>query len=292
MPDPVRSAVLEAVFAQSPLGLHVLDTDLRVIRVNTAAIGMRGIPEEQILGRPLAEVYQRYHPQDAEKAVRAVLATGEPSGVHLIRGYPPKDPEREHVFAASAYPLRAADGQTLGVVAEAIDVTERERTQGRLELLHTGREQIGQSLDVMRTAQALVDVTVPALADSTVVALSEAVLRGEDPNAARGHRTPPLLRCAATGRVERAQAGPEVGAILLPGIFGDQLNLPSSVISADRATLTAPLTIRGAVLGRSPSTAPTARTRSSRPTSRSPRAWPAAQRSAWTTPCGTPASTP
>ncbi|MDI9887597.1 PAS domain-containing protein [Streptomyces sp. HNM0645] len=44
------------MFTQSPVGLVVVDSDLRVLRVlrvNTASEGMRGAPVEQLLGRPV-----------------------------------------------------------------------------------------------------------------------------------------------------------------------------------------------------------------------------------------------
>ncbi|MFF1836371.1 PAS domain-containing protein [Streptomyces sp. NPDC058231] len=49
-------AILNALFTQSPVGLHVLDTELRVVRVNTATRGMRGMAVEGLLGRHFAEV--------------------------------------------------------------------------------------------------------------------------------------------------------------------------------------------------------------------------------------------
>ncbi|WP_329157974.1 PAS domain-containing protein [Streptomyces sp. NBC_01717] len=54
--DWVGGAILNALFTQSPVGLHVLDTELRVVRVNTATRGMRGVAAEGLLGRHFAEV--------------------------------------------------------------------------------------------------------------------------------------------------------------------------------------------------------------------------------------------
>ncbi len=122
------------------------------------------------------------------------------------------------------------------------------RVRARLDLLHTARARVGQSLDLLRTAQELVDVIVPAFADSAVVALSDTVLRGEDPQTARIDG-PPLLRCAATGRVDEEDPAPEVGAILLPGLFGDDLYGSASLRAHSHSTLVAPLTVRGTVLG-------------------------------------------
>lgn len=52
----IDSAVLRAVLTQSPLGLQVLDPDLRLMRFNTAAPGVRGLLGDEVIGRPVREV--------------------------------------------------------------------------------------------------------------------------------------------------------------------------------------------------------------------------------------------
>lgn len=245
-------AVLDAVFTQSSVGLHVLDPDLRVLRVNTVAVGMRGLPEDRILGRPVTEAYERYSPDITESVLREVLATGRPRRGVLVRGRPPTDPHREHVFSTSAYRIQDRSGRPLGVVATAVDVTEREGAQSRLRLLHAAHERIGRSLDVLRTARELVDVTVPAFAGSVLVALTDAVLRGEDPELLPKEGLP-LLRCAASAG-QYAGGTPKVGSVLLPGLFGDTLPerpalLPPEPDHPDHSTLVAPLTVRGQIFG-------------------------------------------
>ncbi|MET9375500.1 SpoIIE family protein phosphatase [Streptomyces sp. NPDC002992] len=251
---PWDEAVLDAVFTQSDVGLHVLDTDLRVVRVNTVAVGVRGIPEEQIVGRPAAEAYAPAGVVVDEHLLRDVLATGRPALDHLVTGRPPVDPRSEHVFSTSAHRLLDRAGHVLGVVVTSTDVTERERAQARLHLLHDAHERIGSSLDVERTAQELVDVTVPRFAGSVVVALTDVVLKGQDPGLQPRDATP-LLRCAATGRTEAGPQVPEAGSLLLPGIFGSELPTAASLLPLDGrgasigTRLVAPLAVRGQILG-------------------------------------------
>ncbi|MEV6406363.1 SpoIIE family protein phosphatase [Streptomyces bobili] len=265
-PDGLDEAVLDAVFTQSAVGLHVLDRDLRVVRVNTVAAGMRGVPQEQVVGLPASEAYAPFADGVDESVLRDVLATGRPRREVLLRGRPPGDPDREHVFSTSTFRLTDRRGRTIGVVTTAVDVTQRERAEGRLRLLHAVRERIGQSLDVLRIVQDLADVTVPGFADSAVVALTDDVLRGEDP-----HLSPrivaPLLRCAATAGSDGAGVLPRVGTILLPGLFGERLPGEPTLLpteSEGRAlptVLVASFTVRGRLLGavafhRRPTTSP------------------------------------
>ncbi|MFD3332117.1 SpoIIE family protein phosphatase [Streptomyces sp. NPDC058700] len=254
VPGPWGDAVLDAVFTQSDIGLHVLDTDLRVVRVNTVAVGIRGIPAERLVGLPAAEAYALAGISVDEDVLRAVLTTGRPALDHLVTGRPPTDPRTEHVFSASVYRLQDATGRVLGLVITSTDVTARERTQARLRLLQDAHERIGSSLDVERTARELVDLTLPRFADSVVVALTDTVLRGREPGL-RSRNPSPLLRCAAAGRTRTGPPVPAPGATLLPGIFGDTLPsqavlLPSEGDDGSAGTrLVAPLTVRGQIFG-------------------------------------------
>ena len=99
-------AVLDAVFNQSAVGLHVLDTELRVVRVNPVAIGMRGVPEESVIGRSAAEAYAPLGMTVDEEALRGVLATGQPVQDRLVPSHPLADPDHEHVLSESVYRLQ------------------------------------------------------------------------------------------------------------------------------------------------------------------------------------------
>ncbi|MFJ7958771.1 SpoIIE family protein phosphatase [Streptomyces sp. NPDC096319] len=247
-------AVLDAVFTQSEIGLHVLDTDLRIVRVNPVVAGLHGIPADRVRGKSAAEAYATFAGVHVDEAVlREVLATGRSATDLLVTGRSPGAERTEHVYSLSAHRLQDGAGRVLGVVVTSTDVTDRERAQARLRLLHEAHERVGTSLDVERTARELVDVTVPGFADAVVVALTDAVFRGQDP-ALQSRDTVPLLRCAATGGTGAGPELPEAGAVLLPGLFGDRPPtadhplLPAS--GGDPAThLRVPLTVRGQVFG-------------------------------------------
>lgn len=74
----IDSAVLRAVLTQSPLGLQVLDPDLRLMRFNTAAPGVRGLLGDEVIGRPVREVAPGLVDDALERMLREVLDTGGP----------------------------------------------------------------------------------------------------------------------------------------------------------------------------------------------------------------------
>ncbi|MBT2443216.1 PAS domain-containing protein [Streptomyces sp. ISL-36] len=249
LPGGMRSGVLEAVFTQSPVGLHVLDPELRVLRVNSVAVGMRGIPEERIVGRPLTEVYARYGPATIERMAQGVLTTGVPVLNKQLQGYPLADPRREHVFSASMFRLEDETGRPLGLVAATVDVTARERAHQRLAVLHRAHERVGRSLDPLTCAQELARAAVPTLADVTAVALTDAVLRGPDSEV--HPERDPKVRCAAVWP-ENSRDVPAVGAVLDPDAFGGPAGRLAPQVVPSGTTgpaLVVPLAVRGVLLG-------------------------------------------
>lgn len=173
-------ALLESLLTCSPVGLYIVDNDLRLVRYNAAAEGMQGTPEEEVRGMLPTEAWPDESSVIAERVLTDVLKSGKPVLGYEKRGYPPADPDRKHVYSASAFRLQARDGRVLGVGSIAVDVSERHRAQQRLALVAEAGSRIGTTLDVLHTAGELADVVVPRLADSVVVDLLEPVMTGEE----------------------------------------------------------------------------------------------------------------
>lgn len=173
-------ALLESLFTCSPVGLYIVDNNLRLVRYNPAAEGMQGTPEEEVRGLLPTEAWPGESAEIAERVLTEVLKSGDPVLGYEKRGYPPADPDRLHVYSASAFRLQDRDGQVLGVGSIAVDVSERHRAQQRLALVAEAGSRIGTTLDVLHTAGELADVVVPQLADSVAVDLLAPVVTGEE----------------------------------------------------------------------------------------------------------------
>ncbi|MCC5474621.1 SpoIIE family protein phosphatase [Streptomyces barringtoniae] len=177
-------AILAALFSESPIGLHVLDTQLRIVRFNSAARHIHSFPLKGYLGRPLGELLRDYGVEDAdviESMVREVLRTGTPKRDVLIRLRSRREPYTEAAASVSWFRLQDAQERPLGVAAALLDVTDRYRAQARLALLERASGRIGTSMDLFSTAQELADAAVPEFADTVTVDLLDPVLRGEAP---------------------------------------------------------------------------------------------------------------
>ncbi|MBQ1001457.1 SpoIIE family protein phosphatase [Streptomyces sp. RK62] len=174
--------VLEQMVTRSPVGVAVVDTDLRFVWSNPALTQFGGGPPSTRLGLRLGDIQPGLDAENIETQIRRVLLTGEPVVGYEHVGQVRSAPLRETAHMMSFTRLDDGNGNPMGVYYTVEDVTDRHRTRQRLALLDRAGERIGLTLDVTRTAQELADVAVPGLADVVAVDLLESVLSGGEPS--------------------------------------------------------------------------------------------------------------
>ncbi|WP_409474349.1 SpoIIE family protein phosphatase [Streptomyces sp. HC307] len=172
-------SVLDGFLTRSPVGMAVMDTQLRYVWLNDTLERFGGVPREQRLGRRLSELLPGLQADTLEGLMRKVLATGVPVTDYEYVGWSWADPHRQHAYSTSFFPLVDADNSVTGVCYMVLDVTERWNARQLLSLVNEAGTSIGRTLDVMRTAQELADFVVPRFADFVVVDLLEPVLSTE-----------------------------------------------------------------------------------------------------------------
>ncbi|WP_234020812.1 SpoIIE family protein phosphatase [Streptomyces sp. 142MFCol3.1] len=172
------ASLREPLLVPPPIGIVVHDPQLRCTWVNDAMERHDGVPRERRLGRPLTDSMPGFETEAFETAMRRVVQNGT-STVHEYRAWRAR---REHTFSASFFCLQDADGEASGVCSVIVDVTGSQRLCERLAVLSEASTRIGSTLDVLQTAQELVDVAVPLLADYAIVDLADSVPLGEEPS--------------------------------------------------------------------------------------------------------------
>lgn len=203
-------ALSTRMIAQSPIGLAVLDTDLRYVSVNPTLERLNGVPAEDHLGKAMREVLPQIDVEGVEGAMRQVLETGLPVVDRLSVGRTPADPDEDHAWSVSLYRLEDSLGTVLGVAASVVDITEQHRAaveaesaRRRLAVIADASARIGTTLELDRTARELADVAVPELADIAAVDLLEAVMEGR--RSSLGPTEPAVIRALAV----QAEHAPE-----------------------------------------------------------------------------------
>ena len=149
---------LEALFEATGIGLGLVDSELRYVRVNEALAAMNGVAVDDHPGRTIREVISALADL-AEDMLRGVLDTREPVIDLELNGPTPADPHADRQFLVSYYPIPEGD-EVIGVGSLVIEVTERVRA--RRELMDQARtvyEDVVQDLTVAQLALESSDTT-------------------------------------------------------------------------------------------------------------------------------------
>ncbi|AZM61121.1 MULTISPECIES: SpoIIE family protein phosphatase [unclassified Streptomyces] len=190
------TAVLNALFADSPQGLFVFDAERKVTRYNPAARGVRGLAAEDVVGHPVEDFVPGFGSHELGSLIDEVFVTGEPLRSRLVRGPAPSDPRLTLSIEVSLFPLPSHDGRIPGLVGVIEDVTERQAAAERLAVLSAVHANVGSTLEVETTADELVRALVPAFADAAGVDLLEEGPGGGAPRAGPVSTDVPLRRVA------------------------------------------------------------------------------------------------
>ncbi|WP_405680811.1 SpoIIE family protein phosphatase [Streptomyces sp. NBC_00868] len=187
-------SMLRGLATQSPVGLAIYDTLLRVVWTNAALYKEMGPAEYAGVGPDdmvsHGVILSPGTPGTLEEVMSEVLATGDPVMELHYRGRPPSVPDRDHVWSCSYYRLEDPAGSPLGVCEETVDITERYLAQQRLDLLVQAARRVGTTLDMSRTAREFAAVATAWFADAVTVDLLETAPHGDrsHPGAGPGTR--------------------------------------------------------------------------------------------------------
>ncbi|RPF29597.1 PAS domain S-box-containing protein [Streptomyces sp. Ag109_G2-6] len=269
---------------QSPIGLAVLDADLRYVLVNPALERINGVPSERHLGQRIGDILPFVDAPAVEARMREVMESGVPVLDNFTTGTISED-EGERAWLLSIYRLEDQSSRVIGVAVSVVDVTEQHRVavsaahaRRRLSLIADASVRIGTTLDLDITARELADVAVPEIADIAAVDVLDTVLTGGRPGdgaddrtvrfralaVKAGYRTPAedaadpvgdvalyrtdrlVARCARTARPVLV---PHVTAEDLPRIARDEEAARQLAEAGVHSYLAVPLIARSQVLG-------------------------------------------
>ncbi len=127
---------IEAVVADAPVGLGLVDLDFRQVIVNETLAGIRGSTVDEQIGKSVASLVPHLW-SALEPVYRKVLITGEPV---LDVEFSGPSPEGTRRWMSSHYPVRA-HGKIIGIGLVVVDITARldaERAQEQLSAIVQG----------------------------------------------------------------------------------------------------------------------------------------------------------
>jgi PAS domain S-box-containing protein len=140
-------AEIETIYQSAPIGLNVLDRDLRFVRINEQLAEINGLPVEAHLGHTVREVLPDLA-DTAEALLHPIFETGEPLLNVEIRGETPAQPGVERVWVESFLPLKDGD-QVIGINTVCEEVTDRMRLEETLRQSEAQFRQMANNAPVM-----------------------------------------------------------------------------------------------------------------------------------------------
>src|SRR3954452_7554056 len=178
-------SLLDAAVDRSPVGMAVLDRDLRYVHINSSLAEINGLSVAAHIGRSIDEVLPPDIADSIRDVMRDVLTTGQSRhGIQLFRG----EPVEGRGLEASYFPI--GNGEVTAVGAVVLDVTDRDRALARARFLAQASAALGSSLDLEGTLRTVAELAVPQVADWSFVELVQP--DGSITRAAWAHADPSL----------------------------------------------------------------------------------------------------
>lgn len=129
---------IETIYASAPVGLCVLDQQLRYLRINDELAALNGLPVVAHLGRTPREILRSELADTIEPLLREVLVSGEPvKDIEYLLSLP-NSPAAVRSWLMSCYPLKDTLGQVIGiniVVTETSKLKQAELALQRINVI-------------------------------------------------------------------------------------------------------------------------------------------------------------
>jgi len=142
---------MELAYVSAPVGLAMLDADLRYVRINKHLADINGFSIDAHIGKSIHEMVPEIAEQ-AEAPFRQVLATGKPILGIEFQGSVISQPEVLHVWRENVYPIFDSHGKVIGLNIVAEEVTEQKRLHDALQASELRERQRATELDTIMNA--------------------------------------------------------------------------------------------------------------------------------------------
>ena len=136
---------LEAIYATVPVGLCVLDTTLRYVRINNRLAEINGISVADHLGKTVREIVPDLA-DEVETLLHEILATGEPVLDIELTGETRAQPGVKRTWLVQWLPLKNEQDQVIGINIVAEEITEQVNNRRALEEKRVELEKANQEL--------------------------------------------------------------------------------------------------------------------------------------------------
>lgn len=156
-------AEIEAIYRTAPIGLCVLDTNLRFVRVNQQLAEINGLDAAAHLGQSITELLPELAAAQMAYFQQALL--GIPVHNVEIQGKTLAQPGQLRTWLVNYDPLKDAADRILGINITVKEITERKRGEQLQQFLAEVGSILTTSSDETAMLTEIAKLTVPILAD-------------------------------------------------------------------------------------------------------------------------------
>ncbi|MBF0484080.1 MAG: PAS domain-containing protein [Candidatus Omnitrophica bacterium] len=146
------------IYKYTPVGLFVLDRDMRFIRVNDRLAETNGKSMEEHLGHSVSEVISESMAKELAQLWKPIFEKGEPVLDVEVKGETAKMPGVERYWLGNYFPYRSAEGVVIGLMGAVLEISERKAMEKDLEKSRNELElRVNQRTAELRQANELME---------------------------------------------------------------------------------------------------------------------------------------
>jgi PAS domain S-box-containing protein len=158
----LREARLNAFFASSPIGLKILDDQLRFVQINEPLAQINGLSARDHIGKTVREVLPDLAPR-LEPLYKQVMTTGEPILNLELSGETPSLPGIVRYWMTSYFPIPGEEGRPSGVGSVVVEISDRKRIEAALQQQLLREQLVGAMQERIRRTLNLKEVLTTAV---------------------------------------------------------------------------------------------------------------------------------
>ncbi|MEH2408622.1 PAS domain S-box protein [Nostoc sp.] len=141
----LREARLNAFFSSAPVGMNIVDKQLRFVQINQLLAEINGLPQQDHIGKTIYEVLPHIAPR-MEPIYQQVLLTGQPILNQELSAASIKQPDIIRHFLASYFPIPGEDDRPSGIGTVLVEISELQAALRERQAALRERKRVEQEL--------------------------------------------------------------------------------------------------------------------------------------------------
>ncbi|MEA5604529.1 PAS domain-containing protein [Nostoc sp. UHCC 0252] len=149
-----KQKLLDTFINSAPVGITIMDRDLRFSFINEALAEINGIPVAAHIGKTTWEIVPDLASKQ-EQIFRHLLTTGEPILDLEISGETPKLPGVIRTWLASYFPIQSETDEPISIGIVVVEISDRKRAEQMLELQAVITRNMAEGICLARIADGV-----------------------------------------------------------------------------------------------------------------------------------------